>query len=213
MTTTLPDYGRVPTRLAVKRHFEVENRPQKEQYYTSMTINFKTEEVYQKNLVFLNLFFLLNTLPPEVLEMAISQLSQLVQDYVGGPVTPPSLTQVTQKSSTSWPVVTVSTGFKVKQPAQVSDRETFERLKLEWKEATEMLSSITKKIKHPAYQEIIGMGDKVLPWILEELQKEPSHWFSALSAITKVDPVTADDNFEQAVEAWLNWGRSQGYIQ
>jgi len=76
-----------------------------------------------------------------------------------------------------------------------------------------MLSSITKKIKHPAYQEIIAMGEKVLPWILQELQREPSHWFSALSAIAKVDPVSADDNFEQAVEAWLNWGKSQGYIQ
>ncbi|MGL4499235.1 MAG: hypothetical protein ACRCU2_09250, partial [Planktothrix sp.] len=209
MTTTLPDYGQVPTRLTVKRHFEVENSPQKEQYSTSMTINFKNQEVYQKNLVFLNFCLLLNTLPPEVMEMAISQLSQLVKDYVGGPVTPPSLTQVNQKSSKPWSVVTVSTGFKVKQPTQVSEREIFERLKLEWKEATEMLSSITKKIKHPAYQEIIAMGEKVLPWILEELQREPSHWFSALSAIAKVDPVSADDNFEQAVEAWLKWGRSQ----
>ena len=177
-----------------------------------MTINFKNQEVYQKNLVFLNLCLVLNTLPPEVMEMAISQLSQLVKDYVGGQVTPPSLTQVNQKSSNPWSVVTISTGFKVKQPIQFSERETFERLKLEWKEATEMLSSITKKIKHPAYQEIIAMGEKVLPWILEELQREPSHWFSALSAIAQVDPVSADDNFEQAVEAWLNWGRSQGYI-
>ena len=100
----------------------------------------------------------------------------------------------------------------MKQTTSISERETFDRLKLEWKTATEMLSSITKKIKHPAYQEIIAMGEKVLPWILEELQREPNHWFSALSAIAQVDPVSADDNFEQAVEAWLNWGRSQGYI-
>lgn len=178
-----------------------------------MTINFTTQEVYQKNLVFLNLCFLLNTLPPEVMEMAISHLNQLVKDYLDSPVTPPGLTQVNQKISKPWSEVTVTTGFKVKQPTQVSERETFERLKLEWKEATEMLSSITKIIKHPAYQEIIEMGEKVLPWILEELQREPSHWFSALSAIAKVDPVSADDNFEQAVEAWLHWGRSQGYIQ
>lgn len=76
-----------------------------------------------------------------------------------------------------------------------------------------MLSSITKKIKHPAYQEIITMGEEVIPFILEELSREPNHWFYALTVMTKADPVSPEDNFQQAVEAWLNWGREQGYIQ
>jgi len=35
----------------------------------------------------------------------------------------------------------------------------------------------------------------------------------ALAKITKTNPVQPEDNYEQAVEAWLNWGRKQCYIQ
>lgn len=156
---------------------------------------------------------MLNTLPPEVMEIAISQLNQLVKDYLSAPGSQQNITQLSKKTSTPWSVVKVKSGFKVNQPAQYSDREKFERLKSEWQEKTEMLSSISKKIKHPAYQEIIAMGEKVIPWILEELEREPGHWFYALSVLSQADPVSAEDNFGQAVEAWLNWGRRKGYIQ
>jgi len=47
---------------------------------------------------------------------------------------------------------------------------------------------------------------------LEELQKEPDHWFEALSAITGEDPVKPEDDFDQAVDAWLEWGRQRRII-
>jgi len=76
-----------------------------------------------------------------------------------------------------------------------------------------MLSSISRIIKHPAYQKIILIGERAIPLILADLQKEPDHWFYALTRLTKADPVKPEDNFNQAVEAWLNWGKKQGYIQ
>lgn len=103
--------------------------------------------------------------------------------------------------------------FSVTQPVQSEARNKFESLKSQWQHETEMLSSITKKIKHPAYQEIITMGEKVVPFILEDLSREPNHWFYALRVITKADPVSPEANFEQAVADWLNWGKNQGYIE
>lgn len=41
----------------------------------------------------------------------------------------------------------------------------------------------------PSCQRIIGMGPVVVPLILEELRREPDHWFWALEMLTEDDPV------------------------
>ena len=46
-----------------------------------------------------------------------------------------------------------------------------------------MLSSPTKKLNHPAYQKIISIGKPAIPLILREFERQPDHWFMALSAI------------------------------
>ena len=56
------------------------------------------------------------------------------------------------------------------------------------------------------------MGEAVVPLLLEELRERPAHWFAALRATTNFDPSTAEANPSQAREAWLEWGKSQGYI-
>jgi len=66
--------------------------------------------------------------------------------------------------------------------------------------------------RHPAYQQIIALGPPVIPLILRELRERPDHWFWALNAITGEDPVGPEDDFDQAVEAWLRWGRERGYL-
>jgi hypothetical protein len=81
-----------------------------------------------------------------------------------------------------------------------------------WKEETWMLSSITDKVQDPAYVGIIALGPQVVPLILAELQTEPGYWFWALQMITREDPVLADADFDEAVEAWLEWGRAKGYL-
>ena len=56
----------------------------------------------------------------------------------------------------------------------------FYRLTAIWKTATVHLSNITEKCSHPAYERIIAMGTDVLPYIFEELDREPDDWFVAL---------------------------------
>jgi hypothetical protein len=91
-------------------------------------------------------------------------------------------------------------------------KRTFKGLAEKWKRETRHISSITKTSMHPAYQQIIGMGESAVPLILQEMQENGGHWLWALHAITREDPAHEGDDFDAAVQAWLNWGRSRGHI-
>lgn len=90
----------------------------------------------------------------------------------------------------------------------------FYDLKEEWEAETGHLSSITEIAMNTAYQRIIGMGHAAIPYILSEVRIRPGHWFWALKAITGEDPVLPEQRgrIKQMAEAWLEWGRQQGYL-
>ncbi len=88
----------------------------------------------------------------------------------------------------------------------------FNGLAEEWRQETAMLSFVDKKVMHPAYQRIIGLGKQAVPLILRELQERPSYWFWALTSITGADPIKPGDTFDKVATAWINWGKAQGYI-
>ena len=81
-----------------------------------------------------------------------------------------------------------------------------------WKRSTLHMSSLTKMITHESYLRIIGMGPSVLPLLFKELKERPDHWLVALHAITGEDPASPTSSFNEAVEAWLRWGRDKGYL-
>jgi putative addiction module CopG family antidote len=62
-------------------------------------------------------------------------------------------------------------------------RKEFTVLAEEWARATRHLSLVQKKIIHPAYFRIVGMGEAAVPLLLEALRDRPAHWFAALQAI------------------------------
>jgi hypothetical protein len=77
-------------------------------------------------------------------------------------------------------------------------------------------SSITEMSMCRSYQRIVGMGPSAVPLILARLAEEgdePDHWFWALRAITGADPVpeNARGDVVQMAQAWLHWGRANGY--
>lgn len=92
--------------------------------------------------------------------------------------------------------------------------QEFYRLAAQWKEETQYVSSISQISMNAAYQQIIGMGPDVIPLILKELKRKPAHWFWALKAITRFDPVPPQyrGNIEKMTEFWLKWGTEQGYV-
>ncbi len=90
--------------------------------------------------------------------------------------------------------------------------EIFRELADEWDEAIGDASTIANRFMHRAYQHIIGLGPDAVPLLLRELEREPDYWFWALTAITRENPVRSGASFDEAVEAWLAWGREKGKI-
>lgn len=90
---------------------------------------------------------------------------------------------------------------------------TFSALVNEWREENCGVSSTNQISMHPAYQQIIGMGQAVIPLLLKELEKKTGRWFWALKSITREDPVPLEHrgNTKEMTKAWLDWGRQRGY--
>lgn len=98
------------------------------------------------------------------------------------------------------------------EPTETLEQE-FNELASQWRRETGMLSFIRQKAMHPAYQKIIGMGKDALPFIFRELQGPGGDWLWALESIVrpKMNPASGTTDFKDAVAAWLNWGRKNGY--
>jgi hypothetical protein len=90
-----------------------------------------------------------------------------------------------------------------------TDREKFERLKKEWEDSTttKFSSSMNDICTQASYQTIIGMGEKAIPFIIEDWQTTNNHWFWALRCITEADPVPVEDRGKIAKmkEHWLKY--------
>jgi type I restriction enzyme M protein len=82
----------------------------------------------------------------------------------------------------------------------------------QWRRETGSYSSISRKVGHAAYQQIIAMGEPALPFILREMRARPAHWFTALRAIAKSPPASEGSDIGRATAAWLEWGRERGYL-
>ncbi|MCY4578411.1 MAG: site-specific DNA-methyltransferase [Chloroflexi bacterium] len=92
--------------------------------------------------------------------------------------------------------------------------DEFNRLVTEWKVGRSRGADVTQMVDHPAYQQIVGMGEQAIPLILEELEREVDHWFPALRELTGTSPVPEESkgNLSKMRDAWLNWGKDEAYI-
>ncbi len=101
-----------------------------------------------------------------------------------------------------------------KRMNEIALEHRFRALVDEWRRDTVFLSSVTKLVKHPAYQHIIEMGEAALPLLFKELQVRPDHWFWALSAITSENPVKQEDagDIDKMTLAWMEGGKKENYI-
>ncbi|MBI3268105.1 MAG: hypothetical protein HYZ53_03720 [Planctomycetes bacterium] len=99
------------------------------------------------------------------------------------------------------------------RPPSVEER--FRELAEAWRQGVGPTSSIAELAMHPAYQRIIGLGPGVVPLLLRELKERPAPWIWALEALTGVDPLGPAEKwtFEEVVQAWLKWGREEGFIE
>jgi hypothetical protein len=94
----------------------------------------------------------------------------------------------------------------------LSDR--FTQFAKQWKNESRYMSNTAQMAMLRSYQNIIGMGEPAIPMILEELRREPDHWFWALEAITLENPIPQEalGKVEEMAKAWVQWGIKKGYI-
>ena len=87
--------------------------------------------------------------------------------------------------------------------------QRFRRLEAALRAATVHLSSTSKIVNHPAFQEIIQLGNAIVPFLLRDLSERPRLWVWALPAITGANPVPAKDAGDIAAmsAAWLRWAK------
>jgi hypothetical protein len=94
--------------------------------------------------------------------------------------------------------------------------EQFRELTLLWKSDSRIRLSSSMQVicGHPAYREIVEMGEVALPLIFDELKRAPDHWFVALHEITGASPVLECNRgrMDGMTDDWLRWGLEHGYV-
>jgi hypothetical protein len=143
-------------------------------------------------------------------EYATLNISQVSSEYFSG------VTQQENRALSDKPV-RVQILYNIEnQQAIGSDgelEEIFRGLVKIWQDATGGLSSPKRKFAHPTYRAILKLGPSTVPFILGELQQRPDWWFDALEFLTRAHPAKPTDSFEEAVNAWINWGKSNNLIR
>lgn len=91
-------------------------------------------------------------------------------------------------------------------------KDRFEFLRDAWWEGTKYSSSTNDTVEHPAYQELIAMGDEILPFVLKDLEETNRHWFHLLATVTGQDAAQGLTKVREAASAWVAWGKKEGYL-
>jgi len=104
--------------------------------------------------------------------------------------------------------------YRSRTEADIVQRSFYEHAE-RWKNETRHWSSLARRFAHPSYLRIVALAkystdNELERLILQELREDPDHWFDALTAITGDDPIQPNHGFDEAVEAWLEWGRKKG---
>jgi len=100
-------------------------------------------------------------------------------------------------------------------PEQQQDvARQFQGLATRWIAATRYRSNTHALRNHPLYQDLIALGEPVIPLILAELERESAvRLFTVLAGITGENPVPPSlaGHVDAMARAWLDWGRQRGY--
>jgi hypothetical protein len=86
-------------------------------------------------------------------------------------------------------------------------RQKFEELSKSWQEYN--FGSSIIEYHDAAFEQIIGMGAEVVPYLLERLKDGEVEWVYALQRITghHIENPDMIGDAEKVAEAWIEWGR------
>lgn len=93
----------------------------------------------------------------------------------------------------------------------ISNREAFHDYLNKWKKETEF-SSLNNLDNH-YFKEIVGMGREAVPYILKEIERQPSQLVHALDMIFPgVVKYKGFVSLEKACATWISILRQTGYV-
>jgi len=86
-------------------------------------------------------------------------------------------------------------------------KEKFLKLRKMWIKETGHIASPKDRATHPAYQQIIGMGPKVVPFLIRDQLENDTDWFWALQSITGENPIEEghEGYIQKMAQDWNEW--------
>lgn len=93
-------------------------------------------------------------------------------------------------------------------------RNYFEIYSRKWLAATEYTSSSRQMRRSEGFSELLAMGNRLVPLVLERLDREPyPQWFILLRDVSGADPVSPQHKglVHLMAEDWLAWGRQHNF--
>lgn len=108
----------------------------------------------------------------------------------------------------------ISTSSYLRDVYQKSLCEYFDSLKFLWLEETKFSSNVFLTTNHPAHLAIIQMGERALPFLIDDLKNNNNHWFIALNTITGVNPIQSGHagDVEAMRNDWIQWADENNVI-
>jgi len=93
-------------------------------------------------------------------------------------------------------------------PSAIDYVDQFYRRSNDWLNAIGPMSAMMDMMSLPSFRDLVAMGEKVVPLILQEIRHRPSFLFLVLHEITGENPIppTARGNIGEMISAWLSWG-------
>ena len=104
-----------------------------------------------------------------------------------------------------------SAGFQI----ELSEREfeeVFRGLSDAWIRETRQVSDLVEILLNPVHLQIIGLGPRVIPLILREVEANTADWVIALESLTRQKLGSPASDFDEIRELWLAWGKETGYL-
>jgi hypothetical protein len=135
-------------------------------------------------------------------ELVVIRQIHVISVFMPDKPSPPSLTA---SAKIALPPVGLAT------PVDQSLADRIARLAAQWRRETGHLSSIERKVIHPAYQSILATGKRGLPYVLRELKERSGHWFWALHFMSGGVDFGDVRGIEELRNKWLAWGIKEGY--
>lgn len=89
--------------------------------------------------------------------------------------------------------------------------QRFLELAERWREETQFYSTTSPLVEHPAYREILQMGEVAVPWLLRDMAATGARWTLLLREITGENPAihATPGQVREVQAAWIEWGRER----